>query len=279
MARRKIGRLAYGEYISSGSESIQVSRARLELFESVRRVYPRFLKKLSTRVFPFYRDLAEAKCKFWGIDGPSHLSPYELITQTSAASSGGHCADSATTIKKRQKLKAALAKWATDFHADRLWLKDDAVRTLRGWHSAPEWRKSLKWNPFYGHLLTCASTGEVFEFQYPGWETELLTWARYNQSIRERFYQELLQYEKRTRKLAESCGLVRAQQKYSPANFEWFVLHEFAGMSSTQIARDKIVGQRADPDSTILKGIKAAAKLVDWGSLREANFKPSRKVR
>jgi hypothetical protein len=87
MARRKIGRLAYSEYVSSNSDSIQVSRARLELFEAAKRVYPVFLKKLSTDVFPLYQELAATGCLFWGIDGPRRHSPYELITQGSAANS------------------------------------------------------------------------------------------------------------------------------------------------------------------------------------------------
>jgi len=279
MARRKIGRLAYCEYVSPDSDSIQVSRARLILFETVGRVYPKFLKQLSTRVFPLYRDLAEAGCMFLGIDGPKRLSPSELLTEGSASSSAGHSADTPASMKKRHNLKSALSKWANEFNADRVWLMDDALRTLRGWHVAPEWMESLRWNPFYGHSSSAASTGDAFQFQYPGWETELFTWARYRQLVREQFEQELTRYENQTRKLAESCGLVRARKKYSPANLDWFVLYQFAGMSSTEIAKKNKVGELEDPDSTVLKGIKTAAKLISWESLRESEVTRTRKIR
>lgn len=264
MARRKTGRLVCEEYVSQDSGSVQLSRARLELFEAVKRVYPTFLEELSDPVFPLYRELAEAGCIFWGINGPPHVSPYELVTQGSLSSSAGHSPDTPETLKKRESLKAALFQWAVKFNADRVWLKDDALRTLQGWHTASEWRESLKWNPFYGRSGS-ASTGDAFRFECQGWETQLLNWPIYRRWVRLRFEEELLKYEKQTRQLAKSCGLVRAQRKYSPVNFDWFVLYQFAGRSSTNIARGKYGD---DPDSTVLKGVKTAARLVGWGPLR-----------
>jgi hypothetical protein len=275
VARRKTPRLAYCEYVSPDSDGIEVSSARLRLFEAVQRIYPTFLEKLSAEVFPLYQDLAEVGCRFWGIDGPRHLSPYELINQGSSSYSAGHTADTPASMRKRADLKSALSKWASEFHADRIWLMDDALRTLRGWYVAPEWRESLKWKPFYGHSSS-ASTGEAFQFECQGWETQLHTWSRYSQWVRQRFEEELLEYEKQTRKLAKSCGLVRAREKYSPANLDWFVLYQFAGRSSTEIASQ---GYGEDPDSTVLKGIKAAAKLIGWDDLRKSNEKRKRKIR
>jgi hypothetical protein len=279
MVRRKTPLLAYCEYVSPDSDSIQVSRARLLLFETIKRVYPKFLKKLSTEVFPLYQELAEAGCTFWGIDGPRHLSPYELITQGSASSAAGHTADTPASMKKRDNLKSALSKWAIEFYADRVWLMDDALRTLQHWYSAPERRQSLSWNPFYGHSAS-ASTGEAFEFRCEWWETELLTWSRYSASVRQRFEETLLEYEKKTRKVAESCGLVRARQKYSPDNFDWFVLYQFAGLSSPKIADQWSRTHEAGVDeSTVVKGIKAAAKLIVWDHLRLPQGKRNRKIR
>jgi hypothetical protein len=167
-AKRKTPLLAYCEYVSPGSDGIEVSRARLRLFETMKRVCPEFLKKLSTEVFPLYQELAEAGCTFWGIDGPRHLSPYELITQGSASSSAGHTADTPARMKKRDNIKSALPKWAIEFNADRVWLIDDALRTLQHWYRAPEHRQSVSWNPFYGHSAS-ASIGEAFELLCEGW--------------------------------------------------------------------------------------------------------------
>jgi len=257
MARRKTPRLAYCEYVSAHPDnSSQVWRARLLLIETVKRVHPRFLETLSKEVFPFYRKLAKKGYDFDKILWSASVSPYDALT-----TEGG--------------LKSALAKWAAEFNAEAAWLKDGALRTLRDWYVAPDWRKSLRWNAIHGFSGT-ASTGEAFELRFPGWETELLTWARYSELLRRLFEKTLLEYEMKTRKLAESCGLVRARRKYSPDNFDWFVLYQFAGQSSTEIASGRYGD---DPDSTVLKGIKAVAQLIGWGHLRKPKVKRSRKIR
>jgi len=81
-----------------------------------------------------------------------------------------------------------------------------AIRTLRGWYVAPDWRESLRWHSGYTHQ-NAVSTGARFEFGCVGWETELVTWSAYSQSVRQSFQEALLEYEKSTRKLAENAGL------------------------------------------------------------------------
>lgn len=277
MTKRKAPFLAYCEYVSPDTrDSIQASRARLRLFETVRSTCPKMLKELSDKVFPLFEELAGASHIFWGINGPPHVSPHELLTQTSVASSGGHTADTPASTKKRQELKLAFDAWANAFHLTERWAKDETVRTLGHWHRDPEGRKSLKWNPFYAHSSR-ASIGKPFEFCCEGWETELLTWSRYRESVCRRFKEKLREYEKATRQQAESCGLVRSQRKYSLVNFEWFVRYQFAGWSSTKIAEECWLGQSRGPDeSTVLKGVKAAAELIGWTELRK-NY--GRKIR
>ena len=56
------------------------------------------------------------------------------------------------------------------------------------------------------------------------------------------------------------------------------MLYQFAGMSSTAIVNrlvEKGVGQ---DESTVLKGIKAAAKLVGWDHLRDSRRKHTWKI-
>jgi hypothetical protein len=266
--RRETPRLAYPEYISQDAQnSIQVSRARLVLFETVKNVYPKMLRELSEKVFRLFEDLASGGYIFWAIDGPRHQSPYESLLIPSAASSGGYKADTSASKEKRGELKVVLDEWAHTFNVTERWAKDEVVRTLGHWHRDPEGRKSLTWNPVYVHSCS-VSTGEPFHFHCEGWETELLTWLRYRKSVRQRFEEQLLQYEKKTRELAESCGLVLAQLKYSPANFEWFVLYQFAGLSSTKIADERSRTHAAVDESTVLKGVKTAAKLIGWDRIR-----------
>lgn len=277
MTKRKTPSLAYCEYVSTDPhDSIQASRARLLLFETVLSICPKMLKELSDKAFPLFEELAGTGHRFWGINGPQHVSPCELLTQTSAASSGGYTADTPASTKKRRKLKSAFDVWANAFHVTERWAKDEAVRTLGHWHRDPEGRKSLRWNPFYVHSSR-ASTGEPFQFRCEGWETELLAWSRYSKSVRQRFEEKLREYEKATRQQAESCGLVRSQRKYSQVNFEWFVRYQFAGWSSTKIADEcSSKHPRGLDESTVLKGVKAAAELVGWTELRKSH---DRKIR
>jgi hypothetical protein len=154
-----------------------------------------------------------------------------------------------------------------------------ALRTLRGWYVAPDWREALRWDPHHGRRERPA-VGKAFEFSYPGWEVQLLTWQAYSKSLRQSFEKKLSVCEKETRELAESMGLVRARRKYSPDNLEWFVLYQFAGMSSKTIADRYVVVEGKDLDeSGVLKGIKAAAKLIGWNHLRQSRQTRDRKTR
>ena len=131
MAKRTIPSLAFSEYVSPDSDnSVQTWQARLGVIEAAKRVYPIFLEKLSADVFPLYCQLAKAgklakgrndfEKALWG------KSPYEALTDE-----GG--------------LKSALSKWAAHFNAEAEWLMVGALRTLRGWYVAPDWRESLAW--------------------------------------------------------------------------------------------------------------------------------------
>ena len=247
----------YAEYVSTDPDSSgQVWLARLQLFDTVRSVYPKFLEKLSSEVLPLYRRLAQDGYNFrlWGTK-----SGYNALPQGSG-------------------LKSGLAKWASEFNAEVCWLIDEALRTLRLWSLNSEEHKSRRWNTIHGHTFI-VGMGHTFTFTCEGWETTLLTWPRYRNSVRRRFEQELSNYENQTRELAKSLGLIRAQRKYSPKDLEWFVLYQFAGMSSKEIS-DRYAQQGNDADdSTVLKGIKAAAKLIGWNDLRKPINRGTRKIR
>jgi hypothetical protein len=264
MAKRTTPSLAFSEYVSPDSDnSVQVWQARLRVIEAAKRVYPIFLKKLSADVFPLYYQLAkEGKLAKGRNDFDKALwgkSPYDALTDD-----GG--------------LKSALSKWAAHFNAEAEWLMVGALRTLRGWYVAPDWRESLAWDPHHGRRERPA-VGNAFEFCYQGWEVQLLTWQAYSKSLRQSLEKKLLECEKQTRELAESMGLVRARRKYSPDNLEWFVLYQFAGMTSKTIADRYVVEGKALDESTVLKGIKAAAKLIGWNHLSQPRQTRNRKIR
>jgi hypothetical protein len=260
LTQRKSPRLGYSEYVSRDlHNSNQVWMARLELIEAVKRVHPKFLETLSAKVFPFYQQLARAGYDFDQILWSPAGSPNKALTDD-----GG--------------LKRALSEWAAEFNVASEWLMDEALRTLQGWHESPERRESLSWTSFYSGSLA-GGTGEPFEFAYVCWETEQQAWSQYRDLLRAEFERELSKYKKETRKLAMSLGLVPAHRKHSPENFDWFVLYQFAGLSSVEIAKKKYKGKHmSDADSTVLKGIKAVKKLVGWSHLRKPTVGRSRKI-
>ena len=59
MAKRTIPSPAASEYVSPNTDtSVQVWRARLQVIEAAKRVFPTFLEELSAEVFPLYCQLA-----------------------------------------------------------------------------------------------------------------------------------------------------------------------------------------------------------------------------
>ena len=153
MAKRKTPNLAYCEYVSPDQGySIEVGRARLQLIETVKRVYPTLLEKLAAEVFPHYCDLAEEGFEFdrilWS---PPRVSPFEVLPEDSG-------------------LKSALSKWATEFNVEAVWLIDQALRTLRDWYVTPEWRESLTWHQMYPHEGGATGERATTVVGWVGWE-------------------------------------------------------------------------------------------------------------
>jgi hypothetical protein len=258
MPPRTTPRLANCEYVIPERDgSVTLFLARLELMCTVRRVYPTMLKRLSEEVFPSFADLANS-----GFDFDAALS---------------HPGYSPLSMFPESGLTSALLKWAKDFHAERDWLLDDALRALRGWHVAPDWRQSLRWNPIGGGTNTLAVGGR-FLFELQGWEMQLLTWADYRQFARKEFDRKLGEYEAACRKLAESRGMVRVPRKYKPTHLDWFVLYQFGGLPAAEITR-RDGSYKSTDESTVPKGIKSAAKLVGWGRLRPRKGTANRNIR
>ena|SRR5579862_5722122 len=261
MSKREAPRLAYfSEYSSEDSESNEaVYRARLLLLGELRKVLPIFFEKLARDVFPCYEDMAQAGYDFDGIVWTD--SPLDLLPDDAA-------------------VKQALSDWASQFNANADWLVTGALRTLRAWHIKPERRQRLEWDS--GHFVSGSGhwNAEGFQFQFEPWDGRL-PWSDYSRSLRKEFGKTVAAYERKTRQAAKANNLIRTQVKYSPVNLEWFVLYQFAGMSSKEIA-DREISQgsgRAADESTILKGIKAAAKLIAWDRLRRPNVTRGRKIR
>jgi hypothetical protein len=252
------------EYVSPHpGNSHQTWQARLELIEVGKQVFPRFLRKLATDVFPLYSRLAtNGTLAREGYDFSQALWQDDLrgLLENVVA----------------EELRRPLLKWAEEFNAQAEWLVLGALRSLDGWHRDPEWRQSLHWDTLHGRSEE-AIASKPFEFYDTGWEVCLFSWPAYRAVLWRRFEERLLAYEREARRLAESHGLVRATKKHSRHNLEWFVLYQFAGKSSGAICQHYADIGTVLEESTVLKGIKAAARRIGWGDLREPRQRPNRK--
>jgi hypothetical protein len=264
------------------------------MIEATQRVFPEFLIALDREVFPTYRRAADGAsgpyCRL--ADAPAVTTPAGHLGATAADPSFSDLrammSSSAPQLDIKYgydfdailwdwkygpfeqlsddgPLKAALTEWANNFNAYAPWLLNGALRTLRDWDAKPVRHKAREW--LYMHVEHETQIEADFKFEYGAWRPQDMLWSQYRATLRKQLEKELAQYGNGICELAESAGLNRAQRKYSPVNLEWFALYQFAKKSSTDIA-DLYHGKH--DESSVLKGIHAAANLLCWERLRRS---------
>ena len=251
MKRRKPSRpLSWGEFVvPDQNQNNQTAEARWRLMTAVLEVLPIFFERLRDDVYPTFALLARDKPHDWD---PGFN--FEAFQQVSGPD---------------QRLTPCLLAWARTFHAaEEIWILDGALQTLRLWHRDPESRKSLDISGF--RVSCCVDTlssdeERLFQFEHEGWDPQFEPWSRARHSIEEQVERDLEAYHQKLCELMESRGAVRARNRSSAKHFKWFALYQFGGRSST-----KLLTQFPDvcDESTILKGVKAAADLLQWSNIR-----------
>jgi hypothetical protein len=246
LRKRTTPRLTFGEYDSPPPHKHTYSTARQLLMVRVRAIYPKMLKGLRDDVFPLFQDYCGTLPGGW-LDHP-------IVFES-----------------EHEAIRAKIREWASSFHAEREeWLAAEAVRTLDLWLRSQAALAELRWHSNAPPEILMNYTRD-FEFSSARWEPEIVTWAQYSLHIRGKFERELRSYEKEMREKATALGRVPVQARYSQENLDWLILYQFRGLTSVQIA-NLIAKSTAPQDaSTILKGVKAAAKLV---GLTQASPKP-----
>lgn len=163
-----------------------------------------------------------------------------------------------------------LMNWANEFNVGgESWILDGALQTLSFWRRNPDSRASLDLRRFATpYAVDTLSEGKetLFRFEYPGWDPQFERWHVFRRAAVTEFEKQLQAYEKQQRSLMESQGAVRARRRYSIQNLKWFALYQLAGRSTMQILEER-PDLKGDP-STVLKGIKTAAELLQWKTLR-----------
>jgi hypothetical protein len=255
--------LNWAEYSSPNqSPNAEIAAARWQFILAVQRVFPRFLEELQKQVYAPYAVLAKSRKPYW--EHGWTFATWQLQSD------------------RDNRLSPILIGWAKAFNADETWILEGALSTLWLWHQDPTSRPDLNISGFRSYCGGGESdSGESdrgesdsltkdkerrFLFEDPGWDPEFQKWPQYRKSLREQFEGKVAAYEKRIRKLVESRGATRTHGRFNEVNFDWFVLYQLAGMSTTKILRT--CKNLQGDESTIMKGVKMAAKLLRWDRLR-----------
>lgn len=272
MGRRINPRLTYSEYVSPhAEESTAVEIARRDLMDAIRRVYRPMLEKLLADVFPAYEQLAQSGFDF--------AAPgYRELTKASFGGDGisigsdailYHRGIPAHTRLPEGDLKLKLEKWAQEFNASEGWFLDLVLQTVDYWLVSPDGRESLRISPITAAPIVPdvgdLAMGERFRFEYEPWDPQWRPWKDYERELRQEFETALSKHETAGRRSAESYGLVPAPRQYDPYDLDAFVVYQFAGKSSSQVA-DAI--KPATDASVVLRRVRAAARLLGWSLLR-----------
>lgn len=231
----------YREFVSGETEhNADLQWARHLLIDAVKEVCPAFLRKLSRQVFPLYARMAK---------------------------------NERGEIKKAEDevdLREEISKWAASFNADRDWIKQGARDTLELWETgSPKYRRTRRrtrrWSP--RGVVFPGPAVEEFTFRYQPWRPGLSSWTEYRDSLQREFEKVSSEYKAKVRKSAESSGMRPARRTYSARDIRWLALHEFSGLSCSEIARREFAGALGSTQR-VRKGVKAAADLIDWGRPR-----------
>ena len=99
------------------------------------------------------------------------------------------------------------------------------------------------------------------------WDPQFQRWEHVRESIKKEFQSQLDAYQQRLSSLMERGGAVRTRKRYNRVHITWFILYQLKRMSSSKILQ-KHPDLKGD-ESTILKGVKAAARLLQWENVRK----------
>jgi hypothetical protein len=251
------GSLGSGEYVLPDPEkNFQAHAARIVLIESTRRVLPNFLKSLHDSVYPEFCLLPkELRVKDGLLGRLPEIPP-----------------DCAERIQFDKTLRA-LELWMEKFNAVENWVRDGAWRSMHYWGSWPVHERFYAWFPSLGpDSIPLCDTGP-FRFEHLPWFMEVQRWPKYEERLKEKFKKALTDYRERCDAIAKANALLPVRRTYSAQNLDWFALYQFGGLSSTKIAA-KVGGV----ESAILKGVKAAQRLLAWEDLRR-DYRATRKTR
>jgi hypothetical protein len=179
-----------------------------------------------------------------------------------------------------QDLTKTLREWARNFNSEQEeWVLDEAWSFLWSRHNFPGYPEKAHWG--FGHPRRDIFQSKRFEFEWEGWRADFQTWKDYGAGMREAFDKEAKEYESNTRAAARADGLIPAPRTHSADNLDWFVLYQLGGQTSVKIAMKfspQGKSSKAPDPSTIIRGVKAAQKLLGWKRLRTDKDRSIRKT-
>jgi hypothetical protein len=102
---------------------LAVDQARRDLMRCVQQSFPRCWTNSAQMCCQPTKRLQSPVSRLKRFYGHPRLSPFKKLSQDSS-------------------LRAALWRWASEFHAEQDWFLDEMLHTLRGWHVSPGWLRT-----------------------------------------------------------------------------------------------------------------------------------------
>ena len=258
MAKRTTRQLSLGDYVFRDPDDSQsVFFARIAVIEATRLPLKHFLRRLADEVFVEFGHLVEQDKKLRKLTFTWQM--YQSLAPRT----------------EYEQFNDVLRAWARRFNAEEEWVLEQAWSALQRWLAFPDSKKSLEWGQ--GHQWREIFQSERFHFEWESWRVQFQPWTKYRASVKQAFEKAINEFESETRAAARAHGLIAAPRTHSAANFDWFVRYQFGGLSSNQISAQWPGAEKGPEASTILKGVKAAQKLIGWKCLRTDS--PTRKSR
>lgn len=259
-ARKQVRNLGFGEFLSPDqNQNTEIAGARWQFVRVVSRLVPTFFVLLHSQVFPLFAAVVDRRPSYWDPEWS-----FETWQQHSDP-------DPQFTL--------GLIEWARSFHAEQTWIFDGALKTLWRWYRDPKSRQGLDIDGF--RTAVCVDTLTSDEerkmiFEHVGWDPQLQKWSSWRPSVEEEFKNYLDAYRESLVSLMKKRGAKQARIRYSIDHFEWFASFQLLGLSATEILKlDPNLGE----ESNILKGLKNAARLMQWKNIRKVRKPQTRRPR
>jgi len=259
-------RLTTAEFHTTNPEGLdnEITAARWELVQAIRRKVPAFFERLRAVAYPKYARLANGSVDHGeiGYQVLSHANgPLTPILKKWAREF-----NLLLTLKRPTAAHLPVVQW----HGE-VWILEGALRTLLLWHRYDALKNDLDVKGFRQSVCVpgvITGRDHQFVFKDGGWDPTLRSWEGWRLHVQQRFEEALEDYQKKMGALVVKRGGRKSVTPFSTEHFDWLALYHFGNLSLDQIR----AGAGNVDKTTISKGMHHAADLVGF-TIRKKKLK------